>query len=279
MRLFDPDQHILSFKPDSGALLSDATARSYPSEWVYELHSRLLLGENGRWAIALDGVALLILAITGPFVWWPGRKHIRRALQVRWKGPPQRQVSELHRVCGVFLCAFIALTAITGVTLALMTEATRAVGAIAVVTPKPSLPNGPARLQSLAQTLDHAAVASQDRMVRSLRFPDKEMRVVRAILVSGGRPGWAIDEVWIDRSAGRVLQVNRAKAAPSGSRLLSWVLPVHAGFAFGWSGRFAVNVLAFMLAGFAGSGLWLWARRKFPRRKKKKGSSAPVVMQ
>ena len=86
MRLFDPDQHILSFTAVSGALLSDAAARSYPSEWMYELHSRLLLGENGRWAIALDGVALLILAITGPFVWWPGRKHIRRALQVRWKG-------------------------------------------------------------------------------------------------------------------------------------------------------------------------------------------------
>lgn len=267
VRVKDGGERLMAFAPADGALLDDSPARSYMSELLYELHARLLAGENGRWAIALNGLALLALAATGPWFWWPGRDKVKRALTLKWRGPPQRLVAELHRVCGVFLCLLLGATAITGTVLVLFAEATQGMAAIAAIAPAPKLPKdeGPGERVPLARTVAVARDAVPRQRIKSVRFKTPDLRVARVILEARGGQNWSIDELWIDRANGRVIASRRASTDPAGSAVLSWVLPLHAGYGFGLAGRLASLCLGLALALFAASGIWLWARRTLRR--------------
>ena len=264
MRLADGGDRLLFFAPANGALLSDRTARSYPSEFLYELHSQFLAGPNGRYVMALDALALLLLVVTGPWFWWPGRRNVRRALKLRWKGPPQRMVAELHRVCGAVLFALLGLTAVTGLALALAPEVKTLVGSEAA--PKPPKVAATTPLAPLASVLSQAAARLPGQPLRSLRFSGPQGQIVRVIATAGGPHAWSIDQIWIDRSNMRLLSHQNARDAAPGDSALGWVLPLHS---WSWAGRVGqvlAMLLALSLAGFAGTGFWQWARRTLKRR-------------
>ena len=251
---------LLFFAPGDGRLISDAPARSYASEFLYELHAHFMTGPNGRWILAFASVALLVLVVTGPWFWWPGRKNIRRALKVKWKGPPHRLIAELHRVTGVCLFALLGFTAVSGLTLAMMPEARWLVASSVT----PEIPNAPASgpLQPLADTVLQIETTMPGQNIKSLRFTGADLRGVRAVVAAHGPHSWSIDELWIDRDGGRLIGRRNAETAHSGDALLAWVLPVHSWQWAGLPGRLFAVVLGLALMGFSASGLWMWGRRK-----------------
>src|SRR4051794_28588832 len=46
-----------------------------PVEWVVDLHENLVAGTTGRMINAMGGLCLVLLCITGVFLWWPGIAH------------------------------------------------------------------------------------------------------------------------------------------------------------------------------------------------------------
>ena len=256
---------LLFFAPGTGALLSDRPARSYPSEFLYELHSQFSAGPHGRYVMALDALALLLLVVTGPWFWWPGRRNVRRALKLRWKGPAHRLVAELHRVSGATLFAFLGLTALTGLALALAPEVKALVGSEAA--PKPPKLAASTPLAPLASVLRQAAASFPGQHLRSLRFSGPQGQIVRVIATARGPHSWSIDQMWIDRSGQRLVARQDARNAAPGDSALGWILPLHS---WSWAGRVGqvlAMLLGLSLAGFAGSGFWLWARRTIKRRR------------
>lgn len=265
MRLAEGGADRLLFLAPNGAILSDRTARSYPSEFLYELHSKFLAGENGRYVVTLDALALLILVVTGPWFWWPGRRNVRRAMTLKWKGPAHRLVAELHRVSGVALFGLLGLLAVSGLALALAPEVKALVGG----EPPPNAPSDAASapLVPLSSVAVRAAAAFPGQHVRSLRFSGPQGRLVRVIATAAGPHSWSIDQLWIDRAGDRLIKRQDARSAPSGDAALAWILPLHSWNWAGLPGQLLASLLGLSLAGFAGSGLWLWARRTVERRR------------
>ena len=83
--------------------------------WILDLHDNLLAGETGRTINGIGASLLLILAITGAFIWWPGIGNWRRSLAIdlrsNWKGLNWN----LHSVLGIWFLMFLLLWGVTGI--------------------------------------------------------------------------------------------------------------------------------------------------------------------
>jgi uncharacterized iron-regulated membrane protein len=82
---------------------------------LIDLHADLLAGPPGRRLNGLGALAVVLSAVTGLVIWWPGVKRWRRSLTlkrgVNWK----RSTWDLHSAVGIWSVAFILVFAVSGI--------------------------------------------------------------------------------------------------------------------------------------------------------------------
>ncbi|HEY1241575.1 MAG TPA: PepSY-associated TM helix domain-containing protein [Bryobacteraceae bacterium] len=85
---------------------------------MLDLHDNLLAGQTGREVNGLGAAAVLLLAMTGLVIWWPGSKTWARSLRlprgVGWK----RGTWHLHSMIGIWSLAFTVMFGFSGLYLA-----------------------------------------------------------------------------------------------------------------------------------------------------------------
>src|SRR5262249_11274239 len=68
----------------------------------------------GGLLLAITGLLLLLLAVTGLVVWWPGIKRLVRGLRVRRRQGPYAFNYDLHNVVGLAAIPFLVMWGFTG---------------------------------------------------------------------------------------------------------------------------------------------------------------------
>jgi len=100
--------------PSNGELLGNYNKDASFVSFVKELHTHLLLEESGEVIIGIVAIALIIIIITGAYLWYPGIKRMFKSLSIKWnKGRMARNFS-LHNFIGVITLPFLLVVAITG---------------------------------------------------------------------------------------------------------------------------------------------------------------------
>lgn len=104
------------FDPRSGSDLGDAIPmRITLVSKLIDLHDNLSAGSTGRTVNGIGAFALLLLALTGMLVWWPGIKTWRRSLAlprgVGWK----RSTWHLHSMIGFWTLMFVLVFGVSGI--------------------------------------------------------------------------------------------------------------------------------------------------------------------
>jgi uncharacterized iron-regulated membrane protein len=108
------------FDPRTGGDLGDSVSTGiWLVSKLLDLHDNLLAGEAGRKVNGLGALAVLILAISGMVIWWPGVKTWRRSLTlhrgVGWK----RWNWHLHSMIGFWSLGFVLIFGLSGIYLAI----------------------------------------------------------------------------------------------------------------------------------------------------------------
>jgi uncharacterized iron-regulated membrane protein len=96
-RLFDP--YALKDMGDSYPPIVRAM------EWLVSLHDDLLAGSVGRKINGIGGGILLVIALTGMVLWWPGQRAWVRSLYVPLK--TARPLWHLHSAVGFWACVLL----------------------------------------------------------------------------------------------------------------------------------------------------------------------------
>jgi uncharacterized iron-regulated membrane protein len=86
---------------------------------IKDLHENLLLGTAGRTANLVGGLTMLLAAITGAAIWWPGRHRWRRHTVVRRHSRGRRLVWEIHSAVAFWTVLFDLMWGATGAALVL----------------------------------------------------------------------------------------------------------------------------------------------------------------
>ncbi len=81
---------------------------------LLDLHDNLFAGTTGRNVNGVGAVALLVLALSGMVIWWPGIKTWRRSLTVH-RGGGGRLTWHLHSMIGFWSLGFSLVFGLSGV--------------------------------------------------------------------------------------------------------------------------------------------------------------------
>ncbi|MDP3009611.1 MAG: PepSY-associated TM helix domain-containing protein [Methylococcales bacterium] len=87
--------------------------------WLYDLHYTLLLDTTGKLIMSIIGGVLLVLLITGIYLWLPAPNKWRTALTFKRHSSTARLIFDVHKLNGVYGLVLLLLLVITGILLEL----------------------------------------------------------------------------------------------------------------------------------------------------------------
>lgn len=234
---------------------------------LFELHSALLMGDAGKPVVAALALVYLVLLTSGLVLWWPARWS--QAWRVELKRGARRAWFDLHRAGGSLLGLLIAVTVVSGAYMAwrpLSGAVTTLAGSTPVQPPKVKLPaagTAPSEAVPLDDKVRRAQALFPQGMVGYVQVPgsaEKPIRV-RLKLADDPHPN-GLTSVWLHPVSGEVLAVHRWNELDPGARALSVMYPLHTGELGGLAHTVLTALLGLVLGGLAGSGVWLWWRRR-----------------
>ena len=238
---------------------------------LFHLHRYLMAGDAGKIVIAVQGVALFLLTLTGIVVWWPKLtlNAFWHAITVRGWGNWPKFSFQLHRAAGFYTAPLLLVLAVTGVYFNMPAWVTPAIKAVAPLTPNAKAVN--ASDASTARIGIGAAMAAAqarfpDGRISRVSIPGKPEQPFEVRLRQPGelRHGNGATRVSVDAGSGALLRVVDPLTARGGDWVVSTFFPLHTGEAFGALGRILISVvgvtpLAFFITGIV---VWLRFRRK-----------------
>lgn len=102
--------------PEAGVMRDGEVATGFRLvSGLIELHDNLLAGSAGRRVNGIGALAVLLVAMTGLFIWWPGIDRWRRSLTLHRGVGWRRFAWDLHSVVGFWSFAFIVVFAASGI--------------------------------------------------------------------------------------------------------------------------------------------------------------------
>ena len=243
-------------------------------EWIHDLHINLLLGEaHGVQINGVGAVILLILAITGIVLWWPGLKNWNRGLILSFRHNWRRINFDAHNAIGFWTLFIVTWWAISGIYFAWYRQVVSAVNFVSplrgMLSPNlpPLAPEHAARA-SLESVLAAAQQASPHGRLFALSDPSLTTPVVYAQMDLRAPGDFSHrDIVTIDSQSAHVLTVWHYGQNHSLGDWLIWSMhPLHFGTLWGMPFKIMWFLLGVGLALLSITGLLMYWNRYLRHR-------------
>ena len=115
--------------PYTGRILRTAPFERSPVGLLSNLHGYLFLGETGKYVNAIAALSLILIGLTGLYL-WPGWPALKRGFTIRWRGGAYRTTYDIHKVIGIAALLFLLMWAVTGSSLVLWPEPPENIAAV-----------------------------------------------------------------------------------------------------------------------------------------------------
>ena len=248
-------------------VLSIANFRNTFFGFMHVFHENLTIPNYGRSIVGWTGVAMLILSLTGLYLWWPRHGQWSRAFV--WRRSPATS-SNLHYITGFWICFPLVLISLTGIYLAWPQQGRELLSSVAPMTAQPQRGGGP----------------GGQVMANPTRSPSEIFATASA------RPNATVDAIFYPNQTGawRVRLREEGKTEPvtimindrsgdvsvvqplSGDRTASWIRWLHEGSHSGEVWRFIVFLSGIMPAVLGVTGILIWLRQRRQRALIKKNT-------
>jgi uncharacterized iron-regulated membrane protein len=262
--------------PPSGRVLDVVDFRASLVGVMHRFHENLTIPEySGRQIAGWAGVGMLILSLTGLWIWWP--RNGAFLIGLRWRRSPAT-TANLHHLVGFWISLPLALVSATGIYLAFPQTARNAMSSIVAMAPQGARP-GQQAARETASTPDDvlaAALAAEPGTRAAAIFmaaPDPRGGDAAAPQwrVQLRRAGGGVTVLVDDRSRA----VSRVPDPLAGDRAAQMIRWIHEGEAGGLPWRLAVFLCGLMPSVLGVTGIVVWLRGRRQRRLVETGNAVP----
>ena len=236
--------------------------------WVHQLHLRLTIrnrSDTGKDIVRWAGVAMLVLLLSGVYLWWPVKR-----VSIAAGATGRRFWFDVHNAIGVLSWVFLLLLTCTGLMIGFDETTTpllyRVTGSEpSKASPPPPPPPGAAPITP-DQAMEIAASAIPGTFPFQIGIPGpKDAYQIRSRfpedLTGGGR-----SRVMVDQYTGKVLFAEGSRTAPAGARMVIANRAIHTGDIFGSPTKTLVSLASLMAVAQVVSGAIMWWKRTRARR-------------
>lgn len=266
----DDHPYMLAIDPYRGSVVREGGLDAWAGEWLFELHHKLFAGEVGETIVGVEGLALLFIAVTGPIVWWPGRRRLASGFRIVRGAGADRLLRSLHRSAGAALAVMILLSATTGAVMVFKDQLRPLFASANAYVPKPA-PKVEERAGSPRVPIDR--LIAQARLdygpteLREVRFQGKDAQIVVVYLRDeSSRRENAAKQIYFNAYDGVEIGHYVPGALPVGNSVIDWQFPIHTGAAGGVPLRLLILAGGLGLVFFTVSGVWLWLSSRQQRK-------------
>ena len=265
----NPDEHedrIVWLNPYTLEILGSRMEDDGFFPTVFELHTKLLSGEIGRWFIELVASWVLVTLLLGLLLWWPRRAKKKGGWQPRLASKGRRFWRDLHAVGGFYLLPTALIIVYTGLLFspvagkALMAEMALA-GQIPSAFLKPPKVTSPPKKIAIDPLVDDF-LRDAPAADWFINFPHSEDAPL-VINIREALP-WNTRMVYYDPYTEQRLATLRWDEFKIGAKALLLFFPLHTGLLLAWPGQLLALFTALGLAAMTASGVWMWCLRHKP---------------
>jgi uncharacterized iron-regulated membrane protein len=254
--------------PPTGRMLDVVDFRASFLGLLHRFHENLTVPEfSGRAVVGWAGTGMLVLSLTGLWMWWPRGAF---ASGLRWRRSSLTSAN-LHHLLGFWIALPLAVVSATGIYIAFPRTARSLTSSVMATSPQGARPAAGEVVRDLALTPDRAlaiARAQVPGMVPvAISLPTRAGRSADQVAawrvdLRDARSAAATTIIIDDRAA----TVRRLPDRLAGDRLAQWVRWVHEGSHSGLVWRLSVFLCGVFPTLLAITGLTVWVRGRASRR-------------
>jgi uncharacterized iron-regulated membrane protein len=261
---------FLYVNPYNGDILGSRLQEKTLMDILVNLHINLLMGETGAVVVGIYGLLLLILCVTGLFL-WPGWKKFASGFKIRWKAPGKLINYDVHKVVGILSVAFLLLIVSTGVAMSFFTQFEKALYSL-TATPMPTIPSKsqPAagrKTVAIDLILSKAEQALPGTQTIWIDLPPDSQglfRVGKRFSQDTSLSSASSDsQIFVDQYSGKVVRVNTVQNAPLATQIIYSLYSLHIGSYGGLGMRIVYVLIGLAPVGLLFTGLVLWRQRQW----------------
>jgi uncharacterized iron-regulated membrane protein len=238
---------------------------------ILDLHIYLLSGETGFIVNCAMGIGLLLLALTGAVLWWPGVRLWKRGLLISLRRGWKRSNYDVHNAVGIWTLLIVSWWGLTAVYFLFPERVTAIVNSVSpLVGMKPPVPlklsPNIAAVATLESILPNVAAISHGHLA-GVALADKRGGDV-TVYVDRRKPGDFShrDILTFDGRSGRLLSVWHYGENHSLGDWFLWLMyPLHFGTLWGFGIKLLWAVLGFGVAVLSLTGMLMYWNRKLSK--------------
>ena len=272
--------------PPTGNVLDVMEFGSSFIGFLHVFHENLTIPQySGRQIVGWAGVGMLVLSLTGIWLWWPRNGGFLKGL--RWTRSP-RFTFNLHNMLGFWISIPLAVVSLTGIYLSFPQTARELMASVATVTPNARGGFGGDVVRQTALTPDRALEIARQAEPNAnpvVLFLPTQQRGDGNRGAEGGRPqgpgpSWRVQLSRVDSNDTVTVMVDdrSGRAAPtivpqSGDRAASWIRWIHEGSHSGPVWMVIVFLTGVFPTIFAVTGIIMWLRKRAGKKALKDGAA------
>ena len=272
--------------PPTGRVLDVVDFRASLVGILHRFHENLTIPEySGRQIVGWAGAGMLVLSLTGLWLWWPRGGRILAGL--RWRRS-SATTANLHHLLGFWIALPLAVVSASGIYLAFPQIARTAMSSVAAMRPQPPRGFGePVSATALTadRALEIARGAAPDMVATAVFVPSRGggERPRGAAGEARPAPAWRVDlrsaqgieiaTVMVDDHGGAA---RRLPDPLAGDRAAQWIRWIHEGSHSGPVWQAVVFLCGIFPTMLAITGLVIWLRG---RARRKAGAQARLAPQ
>ena len=279
---------LVSVDPTTGRVLHDTLRFAGPLGFATNLHFYLCTGKTGLLVSGWAALGLVLLALTGLVLWWPGLARWRSALLFRPRVRLRRLIWELHTVVGFWTLPVFPLLCLPGLYFSFPQPVPTFTLALTASHPAPSSKSAnptesPAPLLTVDQALAHArALLPANAQPSYFSLPAHPGAPLYTTgYVTGAAPFSQLISLTLDPHTGAPLARTDTRDLPRGNRLIQLFFALHFGTFAGPGPLGTLVKLLWVLAGvtpalLALTGALMFYNRKLRRHLSRREAPAPL---